>query len=78
MGMIKLRSVGPARELSVFIQIFRGDELDGCLLRLLCAALSEEYGTMLTASQPLPQRELSINDPAFPLFPEFPRSSHYP
>jgi hypothetical protein len=61
-----------------WIQVFRGDELDGGPLRFPAGPLGEKYGAVIRASQPLPQGELPIDYPAFPLFPEFGRSAHRP
>src|ERR1022692_5240100 len=81
MGMGQLRAVGPSSQLSGFLDImggkgFRRNQLDGRFLGLSSGSLGKKYRAVLGASQPLSQRELSINDPAFPRFPDLNHAAH--
>ena len=82
MGTRKSCRGRPTGKLSGFVHVFlalalRGNELDGGLLQST-APLGEKYGAVIRASQPLSQRELSIDYPASPFFPDCGWCAHRP
>src|ERR1700675_3852479 len=74
--MRKLRNTCPSRQLSVGVPVLRRYQLD-CTLRP-ARALGKKNRAVIRPAQPLPQRELLIDNFARPILPEFRRSVHDP
>src|ERR1700688_1071913 len=74
--MRKLRNTCPSRQLGVGVPVLRRYQLDSSLRP--ARALGKKNRAVIRPAQPLPQRELLIDNSAPPILPEFRRSVHDP
>src|SRR5579863_1692501 len=75
-GMGKLAVCCPTSELNFIVGTGGRNYFDRGLQRSSGWIVRKKYGAVVRASQPLPQGELFIDQTAFPLLPNFRRSTH--